>query len=325
MATTSNGDRLLNWAERRPERFRRRNPWEIAAHVAHAAGGHRITGLAAEMSFFALLTLVPSTIAVGAALSLLQRIVGPSQILQVQDAAIDAIRVVISPKLADDVGPYIRAQLAQQGGRVALGGLLLTWWLSSRLFLSTSHAMDLAYRVSDRRNTLKQRFIALALALGSVLVVAMTLGLMVVGPLADIRLSDQLDLGRLLRQIWQIGRWPLLLLILLAFLLSLYRFCPNVRHGWRQCLPGAVLGVLLWIAAAVGFRIYLALGAGAPRDVLTTNANVLIVGNAVGAVIATVLWTFCSSVAILVGAELNAELARQPAASDHAQRTSASG
>jgi len=87
MSTTSNGDRLLNWAERRPERFRRRNPWEIAARVAHAAGGHRVTGLAAEMSFFALLTLVPSTIAVGAALSLLQRVVGPSGIHQVQDAA----------------------------------------------------------------------------------------------------------------------------------------------------------------------------------------------------------------------------------------------
>ena len=94
------------------------------------------------------------------------------------------------------------------------------------------------------------------------------------------------------------------------FLLCLYRFAPSIRHAWRHLVPGAVLGVLLWILAAVAFRIYLALGSGAPTGVVVNDARVVIIGQAVGAVVATVLWTYFSSVAILVGNELNAELAR---------------
>jgi len=66
----------------------------------------------------------------------------------------------------------------------------------------------------------------------------------------------------------------------------------------------------LWILAAVAFRIYLALGSGAPTGVVVNDAKVVIIGQAVGAVVATVLWTYFSSVAILVGNELNAELGR---------------
>jgi uncharacterized BrkB/YihY/UPF0761 family membrane protein len=68
---------------------------------------------------------------------------------------------------------------------------------------------------------------------------------------------------------------------------------------------------VLWILAAVGFRIYLALGSGAPTGVVVNNAQVVLIGRAVGAVVATVLWTYFSSIAILVGNELNAELARR--------------
>ena len=68
--------------------------------------------------------------------------------------------------------------------------------------------------------------------------------------------------------------------------------------------------MVLWILAAVAFRVYLAFGSGAPAGVVVGNAQVVLIGRAVGAVVATVLWTYFSSVAILVGNELNAELAR---------------
>jgi hypothetical protein len=73
-------ERVLAWARRRRERVRGHNPWEITVHTVRTAIDHRQTGHAAEMSFFALLTLVPSTVAVGAALSFLERFVGPQRI-----------------------------------------------------------------------------------------------------------------------------------------------------------------------------------------------------------------------------------------------------
>ena len=132
------------------------------------------------MSFFALLTLVPSTVAVGAALSFLERFVGPQRIARGQDEAVAALRVI---------APFVRAQLSQQRGGVALGGLVLTWWLSSHLFTSTSHALDRAYGVTDRRPTLTRRFIALGFALASVVVVALTLGILWSGRSAAARTS----------------------------------------------------------------------------------------------------------------------------------------
>jgi membrane protein len=307
------GDRVLAWAARRPERVFGYNPWQLGAHVLRTALRHRVTGPAAEMSFFAMLTLVPLTVAVGAALGQIQRFVGPEKIARGQDAAIALVRVVISPRLTDGVvDPFVRAQLNQQKGGAAIGGLLLTWWLAGRLFAATSRALDTAYEERHRRLSVNQRLIALAFAFGSVVVVVLTLGILVDAPFLDEHrtVAEQFGVSQALVTAWYLGRWPVVLLVLAVFLLCLYRFAPSIRHAWRHLVPGAVLGVLLWILAAVAFRIYLALGSGAPTGVVVNDARVVIIGQAVGAVVATVLWTYFSSVAILVGNELNAELAR---------------
>jgi membrane protein len=306
-------DRVLAWAARRPERVFGYNPWQLGAHVLRTVLRHRVTGPAAEMSFFAMLTLVPLTVAVGAALGQIQRFVGPEKIARGQDAAISLVRVVISPRLTDGVvDPFVRAQLSQQKGGAALGGLLLTWWLAGRLFAATSRALDTAYEERHRRLSVNQRLIALGFAFGSVVVVVLTLGILVDAPFLDEHraVAEQFGVSQALVTAWSLARWPVVLFVLGGFLLCLYRFAPSVRHAWRHLVPGAVLGVLLWILAAVAFRIYLALGSGAPTGVVVNDARVVIIGQAVGAVVATVLWTYFSSVAILVGNELNAELAR---------------
>jgi membrane protein len=251
-------------------------------------------------------------VAVGAALGQIQRFVGPEKIARGQDAAISLVRVVISPRLTDGVvDPFVRAQLSQpQRGGAAIGGLLLTWWLAGRLFAATSRALDSAYHDRHQRLSIHQRMIALGFAFGSVVVVVLTLGIMVDAPFMDENRATDIGVSRALVTIWYVVRWPVVLLVLVAFLLSLYRFAPSVRHAWRHLLPGAVLGVLAWIAAAVGFRIYLALSSDTATGVVVNDQRVVIIGRAVEAVVATVLWTYFSSVAILVGNELNAELAR---------------
>jgi membrane protein len=312
-AVVAPADRIMAWAARRPERVLGYNPWQLAAHVGHTALRHRVTGPAAEMSFFAMLTLVPLTVAVGAALGQVQRFVGPEKIARGQDAAISVVRVVISPELTDGiVDPFVRAQLDQRNGGAAIGGLLLTWWLAGRLFAATSRALDAAYHDRHQRLSAQQRLIALAFAFGSVVVVVLTLGLMVDAPFLDEHrtLAEQFGVSQALVTGWYILRWPVALAVLIAFLLCLYRFAPTVRHAWRHLLPGAILGVVLWILAAGIFRLYLAFGSGAPTGVVVNDAKVVIIGQAVGAVVATVLWTYFSSVAILAGNELNAELAR---------------
>src|SRR5215210_4384996 len=154
--------------------------------VGKAAQSHRTTGHAAEMAFFAVLTLVPSTVAVGSALGLSKHVIGPSAVTEAETAVNGAVRTIMGPELADTViTPFVHVQLTQPRGGVALGSLLIAWWLSSRLFEATGHALDAVYGVTDRRPTIVSRLLALGFALGSVLLVAFTIEVMVVGPLGN--------------------------------------------------------------------------------------------------------------------------------------------
>lgn len=305
---------LGTWIAERRAGASGHTPLDVGIAVAQAAGRHRVTSTAAEMSFFAVLGLVPLTVSFGAALGYLQRFVGRETIADGQDAVIVVLTTLIGPELtAGSVAPFVRAQLAQQRGGLALGSLLIALWLGSRMFTPAQYALDVAHAIDDRRSDLHQRLVGLGLAVGSLVASVLTLLIMIVGPLfgsAQI-LADRLGLGGTFRLLWVIGRWPLLLLILIGFLVCLYRYAPSVRPPWKACLPGAALGMGVWILVALGFRLYLAVGGRPGTGVVPQEEGIALVGAAVGAVVATMLWTFLSSVAVLLGGEVNAVLARR--------------
>ncbi len=266
-------------------------PWQFVRGVLRNCKRHRTTGHAAEMAFFAVVTLVPSTVAVGSALGLSKSLIGEQLVFEAEQAAISAIRTLMGPELADTViTPFVHLQLSQPSGGVAIFGLLIAWWCSMRLFEATGTALDVAYRVRSARATLVQRVLALGFALGSVALVALTVEVTVaVG--------------------WAALRVPLLLAVVVGFLVSLYRFSPNVKHCWRDCLPGALVGAALWILAAVVFRISAELGMrAASGGVAANDPSMILIGQSINAVVATVLWAYLASIAILIGGEFNAAL-----------------
>jgi hypothetical protein len=111
--------------------------------------------------------------------------------------------------------------------------------------------------------------------------------------------------------VWTVARWPLLVFVLLVTFTCLYRYSPDVRHSFRDCLPGAVLAVGLWALLILLFRYYLALGFGAPTGVVSVDPEIILIGRAVAAVVATSFLFYFASSAVLIGAELNAELIRR--------------
>ena len=302
-------DRAQSATRWRDETLARRGPWSLPVDVWRGARAHRTTGHAAEMAFFAVLTLVPSTIAVGSALGFSENLVGSAAVAKAEQASSDAVRVLMGPELADVViTPFVHAQLTQPHRDVAIGALLIAWWLSSHLFMATSHALDDCYGVHDHRPTIVQRFIALAFALASVAVVAVTAEMMVSGPLGDLTGDPARTLGieGAYEAVWSVLRWPIGFALVVGFLVCLYRFSANVQQRWRDCLPGAAVGALLWISAAVVFR--LTAGARDWSGVASNDPSVTLIGQAVNAVVSTVLWAYLASIAILLGGELNAAL-----------------
>ncbi|HST49915.1 YihY/virulence factor BrkB family protein [Jatrophihabitans sp.] len=281
----------------------------ILVAVLRAAVRHRVNAHASAMAFFALLSLVPATVTLGGVLHALARVGGPELAVRAQQGASEAIRLLIGPKLADPViNPFVATQLSQTSGP-ALTGLLASAWLISRIFYSLVHGLDVAFGVDDQRPTRSQRLYALGHAIVVVGVIAVTLAVMVLGWHSGHAGLDRV-MGRspVVAQLWIVLRWPLLFFILLGVIVNLYRYGPNVRLSVRQCLPGASMAVLLWIGAAGVFRGYLLIGAVAPTGVHTDDQQVVLIGQAIGASIATGVWLYFSSLAILTGAELNSVL-----------------
>ena len=306
--------RVERWADSRPERVAGRNPWTTAMHVVSESLEDRVGGLAAEMAFFALLSLLPLLIAVGAALGYLELLVGTDTITQAIEQAVDGARAVFGePFTRQNIRPLVVGLLTQQRGGTAITGLLGAVYLSSRVFMATIRALDIAYDLEERRSLVQQRLLAVVFALGAIVVVPLALAGLVVGPLlgSGRELAASLGFGNAFGLAWSIGRWPALLVLVVGFFTVLYRFAPNARLGWRDSVPGAVLGVVLWILVCIGFRAYLAAGGASTEFGDGAQEAVQQIAQVIGALVAAILWVYLTSIVILMGGELNAVLARE--------------
>jgi membrane protein len=306
--------RVDAWTARQDMRLRGYNPWEILVDALRAGLKHRITGLAAEMAFFASLALIPFTVAFGGVLGYVETLSGPDSVEQTERVVTEVMTIILGPELVVDVAaPYVQAQLEQARGGLAIGGLVAGLWLASRVFLPAVLALDLAYDATGARTLLKRRAIAVVLALGSLVVITVQVMLLVFGPLLGgaRELAEQFDLSTTFTVLWGVFRWPVLGTVLAIFLLVVYRFVPARRLGWRHSLPGAIVAVIVWLVAAAGFRAYLAAGINPGQGLEVSTEALTSVGRALGALVATVLWVFLSSVAVLFGGEMNAAIDRR--------------
>lgn len=301
------------WTQQRSLRLRGYNPWEITYDAVEGSLHHRVGGFAAEMAFFASLALIPFTAALGAMLGYVQNVAGSEGVAKTERVVTDLMTVILGPDLVIDVAaPFVRAELDQARGGLAVGAFVAGLWLSSRVFLPAVLALDLAFDTVEDRSVLKRRGISLAIAVGSLVVITLQLLLLVFGPLlgGGRELADRLGLGTVFTWLWAAGRWPLMGLILTAFLLAVYRYAPKYRLSWRRSLPGALMAVAVWLLVAVGFRVYLETGVRPGEGVALETAATVAVGRTVGALVATVLWIFLSSIAVLFGGEINAAINR---------------
>jgi membrane protein len=306
--------RVDAWLARRSTRLGGFNPWQVFADAVHASVQHRVTGLAAEMAFFASLALIPFTLAFGAVLGYVERWTSPGSVGDIEAVIVQLMTVILGPDLVGDVAaPYVRAGLNQTRGGLAIGGLIFGLWLASRVFLPAVHALDLAYDAVEQRSALRRRAISVALAVASLVVIVLQVLIQVFGPLLGNarELATQFGLGDTFTTFWNVGRWPLLAILVTAFLLAVYQLVPARRLGWRRSLPGAIVAMLAWIVVAAGFRVYLATGGNPGEEVSVHTEALASVTRALGTLIATVLWVFLSSVAVLFGGEINAALDRR--------------
>jgi membrane protein len=252
---------------------------------------------AAALTYYSVLAVFPALLVLVSVLGLL----GPSA----TNTVLDNLQH-LAPGSARDILRSAVAQLQAgrgAGGALAVIGLAGALWSASGYIAAFIRAANVVYDIREGRpawQTLPLR-IGLTLLL-MVLLLASAVIVVFTGPLAE-RAGALLGLGHTAVQVWSIAKWPVLLLLVAIMIALLYWAAPNVRgRGFRWLSPGSLLAVLLWLILSGGFAAYVA----------NFNSYNKTYGTVAG-VIVFLVWLWLSNLAILLGLEFDAELARERA------------
>jgi membrane protein len=256
----------------------------------------QMTQHAGAMTYYSLMSLFPTALL---GLSLLGLI---GQYPSTYNAIIGYLRDVAPPDVVAPLDSSLRAALRHKGTAAsALAfSVVLALYGTTGVLESCRRALNVVFEVEGGRSFLRRKaidvlstFVVLSLTLISLVLV------FVGGGFADDLLSF-IGLGPTVAQIWSIARWPAAVLVAMLVFSYLYYVTPDVQHrSFRWITPGAVAGVLLWLAASFGFSVY-----------LSSIAHATALYGAFTAAIVLVVWLWLTSVALLLGAELNAEIER---------------
>lgn len=286
------------WAPRARRSFVRRSApvREVIGGLAHEWREDRVGGLAAEVAFFAVLSVFPALLALAAALGFLDAL------LSGEGRAEQAVVSVVAGVVGDEgaVTPAVRRLFDSESRGVLTAGVALAIIALSRGFAAVVRALDVAYDLDERRSWLSVRITAVALSVGTLVVAPLLLAAMVVGPLlgGGMAVANTFGLGQAFATAWTWLRVPAALLVVVSWAATIFHVAPNHHTPWRCDLPGAVLTAAVWIAVSAGFRVYLHL-AGA------TNAVFGVLGGA----LTLLFWLYLLAIGLLAGGELNALLA----------------
>lgn len=275
-----------------------RHAWLLAARTGRDSIDDRLPGLAAEVSFYLLLSFPPLLLVVLGAVGYVGDQFGPETVVRVQENIVDAAANVLTTSTIEDVvEPAVNGLLSQGRADILSIGVILALWSGSRALRVIVQAVTIAYDLEDRRTWWQHRLLGLALTVAGVVMIAVLLPIMVLGPRAGEQFAARFGAAEIFDVVWRVLYFPVVVVLGLSLLSWVYHIVPPIRTRWRRDLPGAALALVIWLGGSFGLRVY------ATRFVTTDSAY-----SYFGTPLALLLWVYVTAVALLVGAELNAEI-----------------
>lgn len=251
---------------------------------------------AAALTYYAVLSLFPALLVM---VSLVGLFANPDTVTKFLTDVVGAL----GPSTAVDTfkGP-IESITANKGaaGVMAIVGVLAALWSASGYVGAFTEASNTIYEVEEGRPFWKLKPLQLFVTFVCISLVALTaLSLVVSGPLAT-AIGEAIGLGDAAVTAWQFGKWPILLALVLVILHVLYFASPNAKVRKKWVSPGAVLTLVVWITASVGFAFYVANFGSYDKTY-----------GSLGGVVVFLLWLWITNISVLLGVELNAEIERK--------------
>lgn len=259
----------------------------------HDVLGHHTLQVAAALSYYFVLAVFPGLIFLSALLASL-----PFTGLFVR--TLDFMSRILPPESMRFVqSTMVQILSAKRTTWLSLGMVGLIW-VASSAFDATMEALDIAYDVKDNRPLWKTRLIAVGLGFLCIGFWIAALAMMILGPRFGIWLAARMYVSQLFVVLWPVIHWAVAISFSVLGVEAVYFFAPNVKQRFLATLPGALLTVAFWIGLSYLLGVY-----------FRHFANYNKIYGTLGGFIALMTWLYWNSFALLVGAELNAELAKE--------------
>lgn len=256
-----------------------------------------VTDRAAALTYYGVLAIFPGLLALISVLGLLGKSATNTILANLKQVAPGAVASFLKTVIDQVQGK------AGTAGVAAIIGLALALWSASGYVAGFMRAANAIYDVDEGRPIWKTAPVRLGVTLILVVMLALSAVMVVVtGPIAS-QLGKAFGIGNTAVLIWEIAKWPVLLIIVSLMFSLLYRACPNVKQpGLRWISLGGVIAVVVWLIASALFALYVSFS-GSYNKTYGSFATVIIF----------LVWLWITNIAVLLGAEFNAETQRERA------------
>lgn len=273
---------------------KRRTAWLLLKDTVNSCVEYRILGLAAEAAFFTLLSVPPLLLSLIGLLAYVDRWTGANTIASVENNILEASRTVLSDRGVSQIAQPILEDVMRVGRPDVISiGFVFALWSGSRAVNVFIDTITVMYGLDGARGIVKTRLLAFGLFIVALLIGSVALPLMVAGPDAVVKLVPGST------TVVQILYWPVVTLLSVVFLTTLYHVSVPVRSPWVEDMPGALIALGMWVLGSFLLRIY-----------LTSTVEGPTIYGSLAAPVAVLLWIGVSAFAVLVGAAVNAAIDR---------------
>ena len=265
--------------------------WRLIVSTVANCLRNRVTGLAAEAAFFALLSLPPLVFGLAGSIGYVVQTFTDQRIGEFKAEVVELALRAFTPDIVDTIiVPTMDDVLQGPRYDVISIGFVLALWSGSRALNVFVDTVTIMYGLGGHRGIVKTRMLSFSLYVLALFTGIITIPLVVAGPdLVDRVLPQRLEALNALY-------WPVVVVLCVVFTATLYHVSVPVRTSWRYNLPGAALTLIIWIAGSWVLRWFLTASAGESTSIYGPLATP----------IAVMIWLYILSIAVLIGAALNA-------------------
>jgi membrane protein len=262
----------------------------LAIRTAREVMADNCLNLAAQLAYYFFLALFPALLFLVAVVSFIP-----------VEGLLDTITSTLAKVAPSQVISIVQEQIVQiahekNGGLLTLGMLGTIWSTSSGMDAIISTLNDV-YDITEGRTWWRTKLAAIGLTVALAVFIVFSFALVIAGPTLAEKLAGNLHLGLVFEWSWKILQWPVVFGLVALGVALIYYYAPDAEQEWMWITPGSLLATVLWLLISLLFKFYVS-------QFTSYNATY----GAIGGVIVLLLWFYLSALAVLIGAELNAEI-----------------